>query len=96
MITRQEILKRLEEVRNDLFQCYPLTALGLFGSYARENQNDESDIDIIVEFSQPVGFEIVDLAIELESALGASVDLVSRNGIRDRILSHIEKQIIYV
>ncbi|MGE3801188.1 MAG: nucleotidyltransferase family protein [Candidatus Kapaibacterium sp.] len=96
MMTRQEILKRLEEVRNDLFQRYPLTALGLFGSYARENQNDESNIDIIVEFSQPVGFEIVDLAIELESTLGASVDLVSRNGIRDRILAHIEKQIIYV
>ena len=96
MITQQEILRKLQTIRKDLFQRYPIHTLGLFGSLARNEQTDESDIDILVEFSEPVGFEIVDLAIELETMLGSSVDLVSRKGIRDRFLPYIEKDIIYV
>ena len=96
MITRQEILHRLQTIREDLFQRYPIHSLGLFGSSVRDEQTDKSDIDILVEFSESVGFEIVDLAIELETTLGHSVDLVSRKRIRDRFLFYMEKDLVYV
>lgn len=49
-----------------------------------------------MEFSQPVGFEIVDLAIELERLLEQRVDLVSRGGVHNDLFTYIEKDIVYV
>lgn len=70
--------------------------MSLFGSYARIEQIRESDIDILVEFSSSVGFEFVDLAIELEQLLNQRVDLVSRKGVKADMLPYIEKDLIYV
>ncbi|MDR0567325.1 MAG: hypothetical protein LBG47_09900 [Prevotellaceae bacterium] len=55
-----------------------------------------SDIDVIVDFSQPVGIEFIDLADYLERRLHRKVDLVSRGGIKPRYYSEIEKDIVYV
>lgn len=70
--------------------------MGLFGSYARNEASKESDIDILVEFASPVGFEFVDLAIELEAILNHKVDLVSRKGVKPNMLPYIEKDLLYV
>lgn len=70
--------------------------MALFGSYARNDANDKSDIDILVEFSAPVGFEFIDLAIELETVLQQKVDLVSKKGLKAPLLPPIEKTLIYV
>lgn len=51
----------------------------MFGSYAREEQTDKSDIDILVEFSEVVGMEIVELA--LDELLPTKVDLVSQKAL---------------
>lgn len=93
---KQSILKTLGESKQYLFEKYPLKSLGLFGSYARDEASERSDIDIVVEFASPVGFEFIDLAMELEQTLGHSVDLVSKKGLKTNLLSFIEKDIIYV
>jgi uncharacterized protein len=92
----KEMRRRLSEARDDLIERYPIRRLGLFGSVVRGDHGPESDVDVLVEFSRPVGLEIVDLAEELEAVLGRRVDLVSRKAISDRMLPHIEKDLIYV
>jgi predicted nucleotidyltransferase len=60
-------------------------------------QNTEnSDIDILVEFTKPVGIEFIDLADELEKMLKSKVDLVSKNGIKPKYYEAIKKDLIYV
>jgi predicted nucleotidyltransferase len=92
----QNIRRCLSSAREDLFRRYPIRRLGIFGSFARGDAYPDSDIDILVEFSEPVGFEIVDLAMELEALLGHTVDLVSRHGVRDRLLPYVERDLVYV
>jgi predicted nucleotidyltransferase len=73
-----------------------LKNIAIFGSYSRDQQNDASDLDILVEFSRPVGIEFIDLAEELEGLLNIKVDLVSRNGVRPEYLKQIESDLNYV
>ncbi len=75
---------------------YGLKHIAIFGSYSRDQQNDASDLDILVEFSRPVGIEFIDLAEELEGLLNIKVDLVSRNGVRPEYLKQIESDLNYV
>ncbi len=75
---------------------YGLKNIAIFGSYSRDQQNDASDLDILVEFSRPVGIEFIDLAEELEGLLNIKVDLVSRNGVRPEYLKQIESDLNYV
>ena len=91
-----DIRTRLAAARSDLFDRYPLLRLGIFGSVARGEAGPDSDVDILVEFAEPVGFEIADLALELEELLGRNVDLVSRKAIRDRVLPYVERDVLYV
>ena len=70
--------------------------MGLFGSIVRPDFTPESDIDIIVDFGQPIGIEFIELANELEKLLGRKVDLVSRAGIRPQYYQAIEPDILYV
>lgn len=70
--------------------------LAIFGSYARNEQRDDSDLDVLVEFAAPVGVEFIDLADYLESILRMRVDLVSRNGVRPAYYDRISKDLTYV
>ncbi|MCE7073559.1 nucleotidyltransferase family protein [Dyadobacter sp. CY327] len=90
------VLDRLNKSRGYFFSKYPIKSMALFGSYARNDANDGSDVDILVEFSSPVGFEFIDLAIELEDMLQTKVDLVSKKGLKAPLLPFIEKNLIYV
>ncbi|MEZ5040142.1 MAG: nucleotidyltransferase family protein [Saprospiraceae bacterium] len=96
MIGLKEIETILKENRNHFFNGYPITEMAIFGSVARNEATEESDIDIMVEFSAPIGFEIVDLVEELEDLLQHKVDLVSKKAIRPRLLQYISKDLIYV
>jgi len=87
----REILRKcLPEIRDK----YGVTSIGIFGSYARGEEAPDSDIDIIVEFDRPIGWELVDLADHLESILHHKVDLVIRRSlhplIRDTILAEVQ------
>jgi predicted nucleotidyltransferase len=90
------IRKILEGLKPELSQKYAVDTLGLFGSVVRDDFTKESDIDIIVTFNRPVGIEFIDLANELETKLNRKIDLVSKNGVKEKYFRIIEPQIIYV
>lgn len=96
VIQPQKILEKLIASRPVLVKRYPIKRLALFGSYARDEATPDSDIDVLVEFSQPVGFQFFDLAQELEGLLEHPVDLVSRNGIKPAYYAAIEPDLIDV
>lgn len=91
-----DILTKLKSTKSDLVAKYPIAALSLFGSYSRGDQSENSDIDILVELNGKIRSRFIDLAEELESALGRRVDLISKNGIKPRYYNSIEEDLIYV
>ncbi len=93
LLTIKETLLRLKP---ELKERFYVSAIGVFGSVARGDQTASSDIDIIVDFSRPVGIEFIDLADFLERKLRKQVDLVSRNGVKQQYLKLIEPEIVYV
>ena len=89
-LRREEILKALRDCR-PLLDAFGVTRLSLFCSFARDEGREDSDIDLLVEFSRSVGlFEFVRLQRELAARLGRPVELVTRAALkpqlRDRIL----------
>jgi len=96
MKTLQEIRISLSSHKNRLFKEYPLQSMAIFGSYSRTEQNDTSDLDILVEFSDRIGVRFIDLAEELENIVGFKVDLVSKNGVKEKYLKSINSDLIYV
>jgi uncharacterized protein len=96
MKTLQEIQSLLNAHKNKLYEKYPISSMAIFGSVSRKENNDNSDVDILVEFSGKIGIRFVDLANELEKIVGTKVDLVSKNGIQKKYLNVINKDLIYV
>lgn len=90
------IQKQLELIKPSLVSRYHVRELGLFGSVVRDDFSPESDIDIIVDFSRPIGIEFIDLADELEAQLKRKVDLVSKKGIKPQYFKAIQSDVIYV
>lgn len=86
----------LTQLKPELIAKYHVNSIGLFGSIVRDDYGSSSDIDIIVDFSQPIGIEFVDLADFIENKLAKKVDLVSRNGVKQKYLSLFESEIVYV
>jgi predicted nucleotidyltransferase len=97
MYDTTQILQILKARKPDLQKRYPISELGLFGSYARGDFNEQSDIDILVDFSSRIdGFDYIRLAHELEDVFNFKIDLVSRGGIRAEYLPYVEKNLIHV
>lgn len=95
MLTRNKT-----KVLRDFFKNKPVLKAYLFGSYARNEENKESDIDILVDLDYEKGadfFGFIDMKDELSILMNSSVDLVSSNGLSKHIKPIIdaEKQLIY-
>ncbi len=90
------IQQQLRLMKPDLAAKYHVSELGLFGSVVRDDFTSQSDIDIMVDFSRPIGIEFIDLADELESKLNRKVDLVSKKGIKPKYFDAIQSELIYV
>ena len=96
MRTLQEIKSTLNNHKQHLFRDYPIKSMAIFGSYSREEQKDDSDLDILVEFKDKIGIRFIDLAEEIENIIGFKVDLVSKKGIKEKYLQAINSDLIYV
>ncbi len=96
MKTIQDIKLTLNKHKSHLFKDYPIKSMAIFGSFARNEQTEESDVDIIVEFNDRIGIRFIDLADELEKLIGFKVDLVSKKGIRDKYYQKIQSDLTYV
>lgn len=96
MIDKAKLVKTLKDKKIEFVSRYHLKSIGIFGSFNRDDFQDDSDIDILVEFDRPVGIEFIDLANELEELLNIKVDLVSKKGIKPKYLEEIQKDLQYV
>jgi predicted nucleotidyltransferase len=96
MLTLQQILNILSTHRATLAQRYGIRRIAVFGSYVRQEQTPQSDVDVLVEFERPLGLAFVDLADELETILGTRVDLVSRGALNQRGYESIAADMRYV
>jgi len=94
----EEIKEILTEHKEELRERFRVREIGVFGSYVRGEQKEKgSDIDILVEFEEPIGlFEFMDLEEYLSSLLGGKVDVVSRKALKPRIGEYILKEVVYV
>lgn len=96
MYTLNQIVEILRERKPDLVKRYPISELGIFGSYARGDYSEKSDIDILVDFNKSVGIEFISLANELEDMFNVKIDLISRKGVKPNYLPFVEKNLIHV
>ena len=90
------ILSLISKNKPGLQKKYPIKTIDVFGSIARGDFNENSDVDILVELEKPVGIEFIDHAYELEAILQQKVDLITRSGIKPKYFKVIEKDLHYV
>ena len=87
----------LRKLKPTLANLYHVDTIGLFGSIVRDDfVPGSSDVDIVVNFTQPIGIEFIDLSHLLEKELNRKVDVVSLKGLKDKYFKEIEKEIVYV
>ena len=92
-----QIIMKLRENKPVLKEKYKVKTLGVFGSYVRGEQKEGSDLDILVEFQEPVGlFKFMELEEFLGKNTGVKVDLVSRKALKPRIGKYILEEVINV
>lgn len=97
MKTLAEIQQWLGQNKSLLQERYKVRELGIFGSYARQEQTETSDIDVLVEFSEtPSLLKFVNLEHYLSDNLGVKVDLVHRSGLKPRLGERILAEVIYL
>ncbi len=96
-MTKQLILEFLKQHRNYLKEKFGVTKIGLFGSYARDEANIDSDIDIAVEIESENSFRsFFSLLHFLEDSLKSKIDLGIEHSIKPVVKQNILREIIYV
>jgi uncharacterized protein len=95
MNTRREIEQRLKAYKPFLKETFKVETIGIFGSYARDEASETSDVDLIVSFTQPIGWEFINLHDFLEEILGKRVDLATVNSLKPQLKDSILKEVVY-
>ena len=94
---KNKILSALKEITPFLSEKYGVTRIGIFGSVARDDASEQSDVDIVYEMSRPNLFTVVHLKNELERILHCPVDLVRyRERMNPLLKKRIERDSVYV
>jgi predicted nucleotidyltransferase len=93
MLTKDKLVQLLQRERPYLATEFGVSKIGLFGSYAKGQPNETSDIDIFMEFGHPIGFRFLDLVDYLEAVLGTKVDVLTPAGIQNIRIDQVAKSI---
>jgi len=94
---RDQITNIFNQHRESLKKNYNVEDLGVFGSFARGDNTQTSDVDILVRFSQPIGFfKFIDLENYLTKLLGRQVDLVTEKALKPTIKNDVLREVMYV
>jgi predicted nucleotidyltransferase len=96
MLSTTEIESKLQEIKPVLAEKFHVSRIGYFGSYAKGQQTETSDLDLVVEFSKPVGWAFFTLEGFLEQSLGINIDLITKSALKHRIKESILKQVKYI
>lgn len=94
---KENILRKLHELQQEIQECYKAEVKGIFGSYAREEETSQSDIDVLVDFKK--GADLLDLtglSLFLEEKLKHKVDIVPLDSLREEIRENVLKEAIYL
>lgn len=96
MLLQKDIENKLIALKPTLSTKFYVDKIGYFGSFARNEQTDNSDIDIIVSFNKPLGWAFFDLRDLLEEELNRKVDLVSVKALKEQLREIILKEVIFL
>mgnify|MGYP001417830146 FL=1 len=91
-LTKDEILDAIRKQR-DILLKYKVREIGLFGSFVRGEQEDRSDIDLIVDFEEPSIENLMGLSSFLESLLGKKVEILTPASVDSIRINHIKEEI---
>jgi predicted nucleotidyltransferase len=91
-----EIKKILADSKTKIAADFGVSEISIFGSYSRDEQNEKSDVDILVDFSRPIGLEFVKLADYLEKIIGIKTHVVSKGALKKNIKQLIEEELVHV
>jgi hypothetical protein len=90
MKTLNEIENILENHKKELAEKYHISEIGIFGSYVRNEQNEKSDVDILVEFNEPIGlFKYTEFENYLSDLIGKKVDITSKKYLKPVVCQEI-------
>lgn len=99
LLSKHDIIELISTNLNILKQRFGVNRIGIFGSYARGEERESSDIDILVEFinnSYRTFDNYMDLKFYLEDLLSLRVDLLTINAIKEELKENILKEVIYI
>lgn len=97
MITKSSVIRFLKQYKKEHAKEYHLSRLGIFGSIARGDNNDESDLDVVVEFSKPNLFVQAGIMQELKEQFNIDVDVIAlTESMNPKLLKRINEDVIYV
>lgn len=96
-MNKHAALTRLKDSAEEIRQHFSVKSLSVFGSIARDETTDNSDVDVLVVFDQKASFDVfMDLKFYLEELLGTGVDLVTDKALRPQVRKAIEQELINV
>ena len=97
VLNKEKVISYLEEFKRKNRKKYHILKLGLFGSFTRNEMNEHSDIDIVVELEKPKMFDVIGIKQDLEEAFTCPVDIVRmRRNMNKFLKDRIEKEAIFV
>lgn len=93
----EKIIEKLKEVKPELEKNYFVREIGIFGSYVRNEQTKNSDIDILIDYNRGMTlFDVADLEDFLQKLFGKKVDIAFKSSLRPRIGKRILSEVIYI
>ena len=95
MKSLKTIERTLKQHKPMLRERFKVKSIGVFGSYARAEEGADSDVDILVELTEPIGWKIVDLKEFLEEVLGLRVDIVTTKALRRELSETIMREVVF-
>lgn len=94
---KSAIISELKRIKPELERKYGLKEIALFGSYSRDEQTPESDIDLIVDFKEVNADNFFDIIFQLEDIFPKKkVQVITRGGIKPKYFEAIKPDLIYV
>ncbi len=98
MKTLEDVVRILREHKQELAERYGVTEIAIFGSFARGDQAEQSDVDLVVHLERPMGLRFFELWDYLEAILGCKVDLLTPNALKQKpwLWESVQKDLTYV
>lgn len=100
MLTKEKIFEILRRELPYLKSAFGVKRIGIFGSFAKGIQKEDSDVDVLIEFERPIGLNFIELAEYIEKVLNKKVNIVTSGGLKSirlkQIARDIEKTAIYI